>query len=56
MSAVEVFENTVGKKEKLLITSNFSFSLNVFYPFEELSAIFIKAEIIVCKLFEVGRV
>ena len=28
------------EKEKLLITSNFSFSYIVFYPFEELSSIF----------------
>ena len=31
--------------------SNFSFSHSVVYPFEELSAIFIKLKIIVCKLF-----
>ena len=37
------------EKEKLLVTSSFSFSCNVFYPFEELSAIFIKFEIVVCK-------
>ena len=42
------FENT----EKLLLTSNFSFSHRVFYPFEELSSIFIKFEIVVCKLFQ----
>ena len=29
-----------GDKEKLLVTSNFSFSHSVFYPFGELSAIF----------------
>ena len=50
------FENTAGEKEKLLITSNFSFSHSVFYPFWELFAIFIKFEIIVCKLFQFGRV
>ena len=33
---------TVWEKEKLLVTSNFSFSHNVFYPSGELSAIFIK--------------
>ena len=43
-------------KEKLLVTSNFSFSHSVFYPFEEPSAIFIKFEIVVCKLFQSGRV
>ena len=32
--------------------SNFSFSHNVFYPFAELSAIFIKFENVVCKLLE----
>ena len=30
------------EKEKLLITSNFSFSRSVFYLFGELSAIYIK--------------
>ena len=33
---------TLQEKEKLLVTSNFSFSHSVFYPFAELSAIFIK--------------
>ena len=33
--------NHCGKKEKLLVMSNFSFSHSVFYPFGELSAIFI---------------
>ena len=37
------FENIVGG-EKLLIMSNFSFSLSVFYLFDELSTIFIKLE------------
>ena len=39
---------TPWEKEKLLVTSNFSFSHSVFYPFEEVSAIFIKSEIVVC--------
>ena len=39
---------TLWEKEKLLIMSNFSFSYSVFYPFGELSAIFIKFEI--CQL------
>ena len=47
---------TMWEKEKLLIMSNFSFSHIVFYPFEELSAIFIKLRIVVCKLFQFGRV
>ena len=47
---------TPREKEKLLVTSNFSFSLSVFYPFEELSANFIKFDIVVCKFFQFGRV
>ena len=47
---------TLWEKEKLLVTSNFSFSHSVFYPFRELSAMFIKSEIVVCKLFQFGRV
>ena len=33
---------TLRQKEKLLVTSNFSFIHSVFYPFRELSEIFIK--------------
>ena len=47
---------TLWEKKKLLVTSNFSFSHSVFYPFGELSAILITFEIVVCKLFEFGRV
>ena len=47
---------TLWKKEKLLITRNFSFSDSVFYPSGKLSGIFIKFEIFVCKLFQIGRV
>ena len=47
---------TLWEKEKLLVTSNFSFSHSVFYPFEELSCIFIKFGIVVCKLFQFGRI
>ena len=47
---------TLWKKVKLLVTSNFSFSHSVFYPFGELSAIFIKFEVVVCKLFRSRRV
>ena len=46
---------TLWEKEKLLVTSNFSFSRSVFYPFGELSAIFIKSEIVVCKVFQFGK-
>ena len=47
---------TLWEKEKLLVTSNFSFSHSVFYCFGELSAIFIKFEIVVCNIFPFGRV
>ena len=47
---------TLWEKEKLLVTRNFSFSHSVFYPFGELSAVFIKFEIVVCKLFLFERV
>ena len=47
---------TLQEKEKLLVTSNFSFSHSVFYLFGELSAIFNELEIVVCKLFQFGRV
>ena len=47
---------TLWEKEKLLVTSNFSFTHSVFYPFRELSAIFIKSKIVVCRLFQFGPV
>ena len=36
--------------------SFFSFSHSVFYPFGELSAICVKLEIVICKLFQFGSV
>ena len=47
---------TLHEKEILLVTSNFFFSHSVFYHSGELSAIFIQFEIVVCKLFQFGRV
>ena len=47
---------TLCEKEKLLVMSNFSFSHSVFYLFGKLSNIFIKVEIVVCKLFQFGGV
>ena len=47
---------TLWEKEKLLVTSNFSFSHSVFYHFGELCNIFIKLKIVVCKLFQFERV
>ena len=55
MSAVQVFWKH-WEKEKSLVMSNFSFSYIVFYPYEELSAISVKFEIVVCKLFQFGGV
>ena len=45
---------TLCVKDILLVTNNFSFSYRVFYPFQELSALHIKFEI-VCNLFEFPR-
>ena len=47
---------TLWEKEKLLVTSNFSFSHSVFNLFGEPSAIFVKSDIVVCKVFEIRRV
>ena len=47
---------TLWEKKKFLVTSNFSFSNSVFYMFEEPLFIFIKHEIVICKLFQFGRV
>ena len=49
------FENTAGKGE-IARNEQFSFSHSVFYPFWKLPAIFIKFDIVVCILFEFGRV
>ena len=46
------FEITVGKGE--IVTSNFSSSHSVFYPFGDIFAFFIKSKIVVCKLFQFG--
>ena len=53
VSAVLSLLKTLWKKEKLLVTSNFSFSHSVFYPFGKLSVIFTLFEIVVCRLFSV---
>ena len=47
---------TLWEKEKLLVTSNFSFSHSVFYLFGEFSAVFVKIEIVVCIPIDFGRV
>ena len=50
------FFKTLWEKEKLLITSNFSFSHSVFYPFGEFPAIFIELETVTCKFYQLGKV
>ena len=50
VSAGKVLKTLWGK-EKLLVTSNFSFSYSVFYPNAKLSVIFIEFKIVVCKLY-----
>ena len=45
---------SLGEKENLLVTSNFSFFHSVFYPSGELSSIFTKFKIDVYKLFRFG--
>ena len=50
------FETTVGKREIARQEQFLLFPHSVFYPFGELSAILIKFEIVVCKLFQFGRV
>ena len=58
LSAVQViwiFENKNLWEEKLLVTTTFSFSHSVFYAFWELSATFMKFEIVVYKLFQFER-
>ena len=44
------------EKEKLLVTSNFSFSYSVFYQLRKLSMIIINLKIVVCKLFQFVRI
>ena len=50
VSALKVFWKHCEEKEKLLVTSNFSFSHIEPHSFEELSAIFVKFKIVVCVL------
>ena len=46
---------TQREKEKLLVTSNFSFSHSVFYPSKDLPVISIKFQIVVCNLLLVWK-
>ena len=47
---------TLWEKEKLLVTSNFSFSHNIFYPLGEVPQFFMKFKTVVWKLFQFGKV
>ena len=46
---------TLQEKEELLVISNFSFSHSLFYPSRELSAIFIKFEVVFCKTLSIKK-
>ena len=50
------FKNTVGKGEIALKEQFLLFPQCFFYPFGEVSAIFIKFKIVVCKVFQFGWV
>ena len=50
-SAVQSFENTVGKGEIARNEQFLFFPQCFFYPYGELSVLSIKSEIVVCKLF-----
>ena len=56
MSEMQVFWKHNGKTINCSLQAISPFSTVFFYLFGELSAIFIKFEIAVCKLFQVGRV
>ena len=47
---------TLWEEEKLCVTSNFSFFHSAFNQFGKLSAIFIKFEIVICKLPQFGGI
>ena len=46
---------TLQEKEKLLVTRNFSFSHSVFLPFGKLTTVFIKFQIVICKLRQFSK-
>ena len=49
VSQYKSVSKALWEKEKLLVTSNFSFSYSVFNPFGELSGNYMKFTIAVCK-------
>ena len=56
VSPLPFFWKHCGKRRKLLVTSNFSSSHSVFYPFRKLSVVYMKIKIVVCKPFPFGRI
>ena len=56
MSGATFVENTEGKGEKIARNKQFLPFHSIFYLSEDLPAIFIKFEIVVCKLLQFGRV
>ena len=47
---------TLWEKEKLLVTSNISFSHNVFYSIKAINHLFGNIQFVVCKYFQFGHV
>ena len=52
----EGFSKHCGEKEKMLVASIFSFSHNVFYPFQTKFQFFILIYFVFCKCFQFGEV
>ena len=55
VSVVQVFQKHCEKRE-IAHNEQFLLSHSVSYPFKELIAFFIKLKIVVCKIFQFGRV
>ena len=55
ISVFDKVKNIVGK-EKMLVTSIFSFSRNVFYPFQKEFLFLSYTYFVVCKCFQFGQV
>ena len=55
VATVQVTLKTPWEKEKLLLTSNFTFSHRVFYPFDALLAIFTKLKLSSAKSLSLGK-
>ena len=54
VSVVQVLK-MLWETEKWIVKSNFSFCHSVFYPYGEISIIYMKFEIVICKLLSVWK-